>query len=177
MIMILLKNLLGYDAIIILLAIINSFLVIPRLKKSSSLLRKNLQNTVYLPVELILESFGQGKKRKIDLHELQELREKEVRNYQLFDTINSLFPLLGILGTIIGLLLMTESNTREVMGNFMVALTSTFWGLVFSILFKAYDASVAPAFYQNGENVKLLFERIDIALGEEKEEDGVIQKK
>lgn len=177
MIMILLKNLLGYDAIIILLAVINAFYVVPRLKKTTRQLRKSLQNTVYLPIELIMDSLRNDGPKRLDLHELQELREKEVKSYHLFDTVNSLFPLLGILGTIVGLLLMTESGSREVMGNFMIALTSTFWGLIFSIFFKAYDAGLSPAYYQNGENVRMLFERIDLGFGEEKVKDGAARKK
>jgi chemotaxis protein MotA len=53
-----------------------------------------------------------------------------------------------------------------VMSNFTIALTSTFWGLVFAIVFKAIDGMIAPVFYQNQENLQLLYERIDTAYGE-----------
>lgn len=163
----LLKNLIGYDLFIIILAIVNGLVVIPRLKLCSLTLRKKLQGTIYLPIELILESINSNRNHKIDLHELQELREKEVFYYHMFDTINGIFPLMGILGTIIGLLRMVGMDSAIVMSNFTIALTSTFWGLVFSILYKAVDGIVAPNYYQNQENLQLIYERMDIATREE----------
>jgi len=163
----LLKNLLGYDSLIIILAIVNGALIIPKLKAVSLALRRKLQGTIYLPIEFILESINSNRKKKIDLHELQELREKEVFFYHIFDTINGIFPLLGILGTIIGLLRMVGVDSGIVMSNFTIALTSTFWGLVFSIAFKAIDGMLAPNFYQNQENLQLIYERMDIATREE----------
>jgi chemotaxis protein MotA len=141
--------------------------IVPRLKKYSSTLRKKLQGTIYLPIELILEAVTSKRKNNIDLHELQELREKEVFYYHIFDTINSIFPLMGILGTIIGLLGMVGMDSGIVMSNFTIALTSTFWGLVFSIGFKAFDGILAPDFYQNQENLQLIYERMDTAKREE----------
>lgn len=167
----LLKNLIGYDILIIILAIVNGVLIIPRLKSCSLTLRKKLQGTIYLPIELILESINSNRDKTIDLHELQELREKEVFYYHLFDTINGIFPLMGILGTIIGLLRMVGMDSAIVMSNFTIALTSTFWGLVFSIAFKALDGMLAPNYYQNQENLQLIYERMDIATREDKLND------
>lgn len=163
----LLKNLIGYDILIIILAVVNGVIVIPKLKSCSLTLRKKLQGTIYLPIEMILESINGNRKKKIDLHELQELREKEVFYYHIFDTINGIFPLMGILGTIIGLLRMVGMDSNIVMSNFTIALTSTFWGLVFSIGFKAIDGILAPNYYQNQENLQLIYERMDIATREE----------
>lgn len=167
----LLKNLIGYDILIIILAVVNGVLVIPRLKSCSLTLRKKLQGTIYLPIELILESINSNRKNKVNLHELQELREKEVFYYHMFDTINGIFPLMGILGTIIGLLRMVGMDSSIVMSNFTIALTSTFWGLVFSIAYKAIDGMLAPNFYQNQENLQLIYERMDIATREERMDD------
>ena len=163
----LLKNLIGYDILIIILALVNGALVIPRLKSCSLSLRKQLQGTIYLPIEMILQSINSHKKNKVNLHELQELREKEVFYYHMFDTINGIFPLMGILGTIIGLLRMVGMDSSIVMSNFTIALTSTFWGLVFSIVYKAIDGMLAPNYYQNQENLQLIYERMDIATREE----------
>ena len=158
-----LKNLIGYDLLIILLAIINGLLIVPKLRSISSKLRKKLQGTIYLPIEMILESIQRGTKKDVNLHELQELREKEVFYYHIFGTINGIFPLMGILGTIIGLLRMVGLDSSMVMGNFTIALTSTFWGLIFSIVYRAVDGMVAPIFYQNQENLQLIYERMDVA--------------
>jgi biopolymer transport protein ExbB len=161
------KNLLGFDAIIIVLALFNAFYVIRKLKETTTSLRKRLQTTVYLPIERLLSLMDAPKDKELNLHELQSLREKELVYYHLFATLNSLFPLLGILGTIIGLLRMVGMENQLVMANFTLALTSTFWGLVFSIIFKAIDGMIAPNFYQNQENLQLLFERMDDGIRKE----------
>ena len=152
------KNLLGYDGLIVLLAIVNGIYIIPKLKASGYRLRKELQGTVYAPIHMFYES---KESSSINLHDLQDLREKEVLFYHIFDTINGIFPLMGILGTIIGLLRMVGMDTTLVMSNFTIALTSTFWGLVFAILFKAIDGTIAPVYMQNQENLQMIFERID----------------
>lgn len=165
MVLSILKNLLGYDLLIIALAVVNVLYVIRKLNDISKALRGKLQSTVYLPIEVLLKAGINDKSNttagKVDLHELQALREKELVYYHLFNTINGIFPLLGILGTIIGLLRMVGVDSQMVMSNFTIALTSTFWGLVFSIVFKAVDGKIAPTYYQNQENLQLLFERMD----------------
>lgn len=161
-----LKNLLGYDLLIIILAIVNGFFVLNKLRKTSVSLRRQLQGTIYLPIEMLLNTVQNSSKKSLNLHRLQELREKEVFYYHIFDTINSVFPLMGILGTIIGLLRMVGFESEMIMNNFTIALTSTFWGLIFAIGFKAVDGIVAPMFYQNSENLQLIYERLDMALGE-----------
>lgn len=90
------QNLLGYDILIILLAIFNGFFVISRLRKTSNQLKRQLQGTIYLPIEMLLEKVQKGKRQSLSLHDLQALREREVFYYHVFDTINSVFPLMGI---------------------------------------------------------------------------------
>ena len=52
-----------------------------------------------------------------------------------------IFPLLGILGTVTGLMLQIQSSDIEGMMNSLdVALTTTFWGLIFAIGLKLLDA-------------------------------------
>lgn len=153
------KNLIGYDGIILLLALVNGIYIVPKLKSHGYRLRKALQGTIYAPIHMFYDT--NQPKQTIDLHELQDLREKEVLYYHVFDTINSIFPLMGILGTIIGLLRMVGMDTSLIMSNFTIALTSTFWGLVFAIIFKAVDGTIAPVYMQNQENLQMIFERID----------------
>ncbi len=158
-----LKNLIGYDFLIICLALFNGLWIVQRLRGVSGKLRQKLQGTIYLPIEFILESIKANNEKKINLHELQSLREKEVFYYHLFTTVNGIFPLMGILGTIIGLLGMVGMESSMIMNNFTIALTSTFWGLIFSIGFRALDGMLAPVFYQNQENLQLIYERMDLA--------------
>jgi len=156
-----LKNLVGYDGLIIILAIGNGVFIIPKLRSISYELRRQLQSTVYTPIEVLLQEKSINSKKSLDLNELQNLREKEVFYYHIFDTVNSIFPLMGILGTIIGLLRMVGMDTELVMSNFTIALTSTFWGLVFAIAYRAVDGIMVPVYYQNQENLQLIFERLD----------------
>ncbi len=166
-----LKNLIGYDFLIICLALFNGIWIVHRLRVTSGMLRQKLQGTIYLPIEFILESIRANQDKKINLHELQALREKEVFYYHLFGTVNGIFPLMGILGTIIGLLGMVGMESSMIMSNFTIALTSTFWGLVFSIGFRALDGMLAPVFYQNQENLQLIYERMDLASRKDDEDE------
>ena len=47
----------------------------------------------------------------------------------------------------------------NVQGNFYAALTSTFWGLVFGIVFKFLDGIVSAKIEDNEKNVQLFLER------------------
>ena len=65
--------------------------------------------------------------------------------YNLFLTLISIFPLLGMFGTVMGLLNVdfVAGNMDNVKANFFTALTSTAWGIIFSIVFKIINALVA----------------------------------
>ena len=53
----------------------------------------------------------------------------------------SVFPLLGILGTVAGLMLQVHGGGIEAMMNSLnTALDTTFWGLIFAILLKVIEA-------------------------------------
>ena len=66
--------------------------------------------------------------------------------------ITGIFPLLGILGTVVSLLGLV-SDMNNVAGNFYGALTSTFWGLIFAILFKFLDGIISPEIESNEKSV------------------------
>lgn len=85
--------------------------------------------------------------------------EKDIRNqqpinrvhqilsvfYTLFVTFISLFPLLGMFGTVRALLELDLSGDLEMIKlKFFNALTSTAWGIIFSILFKTVHAVFQP---------------------------------
>lgn len=71
-----------------------------------------------------------------DLHKMHSLHD-------CYLGITSLFPLLGMLGTVVALIPMVKEIGNSVQANFFVALTSTFWGLLFSIISKAFDLLVS----------------------------------
>lgn len=65
--------------------------------------------------------------------------------YEVFQTGISIFPLLGMFGTVKALLNMDFTN--DLAGaqlRFFDALTSTAWGIIFAIIFKIVNAVLAP---------------------------------
>ncbi|MBR1739994.1 MAG: MotA/TolQ/ExbB proton channel family protein [Ruminococcus sp.] len=98
-----------------------------------------------------------------DLHGIRESEITSMRNqtgrlYSLFVNLTGIFPLLGILGTVISLLGMV-SDMNDITGNFYGALTSTFWGLVFAIVFKFLDGIISAKIEDNEKTVALYLER------------------
>lgn len=64
------------------------------------------------------------------------------KSYTIFLTIISIFPLLGMLGTVFGLLGLdlAAGDMENIKNNFFIALTSTAWGIIFSVFYKILDA-------------------------------------
>ena len=62
--------------------------------------------------------------------------------YNLFCNLTGTFTLLGILGTVLALIHLVDS-TAEVDLEFLGALTSTLWGIIFTILFKILDSAIS----------------------------------
>lgn len=82
--------------------------------------------------------------------------------YTLFVTMISIFPLLGMLGTVFGLLGLdlASGDMDNIKNNFFVALTSTAWGIIFSVIFKVLHAWIADNVEEQIETVKKLAEEI-----------------
>lgn len=162
-------NLLGFDMVIFLLAIVTGFIYF-KTKRSAEKLYKKLHLTVFVP--------NGGVSRKEADRDIKTLRESDVvdmrnqtgRLYSLFVNLTGIFPLLGILGTIISLLGMVN-DMSDIQGNFYGALTSTFWGLVFAIIFKIFDGIVSAKIEDNEKNVQLYLERNNpVSADDEKEQ-------
>lgn len=62
--------------------------------------------------------------------------------YTLFSNLTAVFPLLGILGTVISLMRLTGAD--DISANFGMALRTTLWGLIFAIFFKLLDSWISP---------------------------------
>lgn len=150
-------NLWGYDILIFLAAVFTA-VVYRKLKYSADKLYKKMHLTVFVP--------DSGASRREADKDISGLREQDIvamRNntgklYSLFVNLTGIFPLLGILGTVISLLGLVADNTN-VTGNFYGALTSTFWGLVFAIIFKFLDGIVSAKIEDNEKSVELYLTR------------------
>ena len=66
-------------------------------------------------------------------------------------------------------LLPMVAELTDLQQNFFAALTSTFWGLVFAIIFKLLDGFLSARLEDNDKNVNLLLERRQLL----KEEEGL----
>lgn len=101
-----------------------------------------LEQTVYpkgnrrdnIPAELALSDK--------DCERLRDSTCKASMAYSFFANTTAVFPLLGILGTVVSL--MNLSGTDDLSANFSSALLTTFLGLVAAIIFKLMDAGLAP---------------------------------
>lgn len=161
-------NLLGFDMIIFIVAVCNAAVYYFTKKSANELYRK-----MHIPVFVPDQSESKAEAEK----ELSRLRESDVVNmrnrtgklYSVFVNLTGIFPLLGILGTVVSLLSLVE-DMADVQGNFYGALTSTFWGLVFAIVFKLLDGVVSAKIEDNEKNVQLYLERNSIAAGEKRAE-------
>ncbi len=81
-----------------------------------------------------------------------------IRFYTFFTTTITIFPLLGMLGTVCGLLGLdlATGDMDNIKDNFFLALTSTAWGIIFSVIFKMLNAFISDGVEEQIENAKRL---------------------
>lgn len=141
---ILFSNLYDYDAIIFVAAVINLFVyffTVGRAKKLYSVMH---------PTARAKNSLNEAR--------IVNMREAATSAYAVYINITAIFPLLGILGTVMSLLNMA-SDMSNVQTNFFGALTSTFWGLIFAIFYKLIDSRPAALIEDNEKTVAFFLER------------------
>ena len=79
--------------------------------------------------------------------------------YSLFVNLITIFPLLGMFGTVASLLelnFMDDNALLNSRNSFFDALTSTAWGIVFAIIFKVFNAFISNHAEDNIEKVSEL---------------------
>lgn len=83
--------------------------------------------------------------------------------YTLFVTTISIFPLLGMFGTVIGLLGLdlATGDMENIRANFFIALTSTAWGIICSVFFKILHAFTADYVEEQIETAKKLTDNLE----------------
>lgn len=165
-------NILGYDMIIFITAVFTGFVYF-FLKKSADRLYRKLHLTVFVP-----DGDGSRKEADDDISGLREtdivtMRKQTGSLYSVFVNLTGIFPLLGILGTVTSLLGLV-ADTSDITGNFYGALTSTFWGLIFAIIFKFLDGIISAKIEDNEKNVALYLERNSAKTVPEHEKEKVL---
>ena len=154
-------NILGLDGFIIIITLLNIFVVGNVTRKHSANAEKSMRKVVYKPIGDIVEKIGKGEKEeKLDLHQLKSVIEQQQAWYQIFISITSVMPLLGILGTVISLLNVTALEQAVIQANFLTALSSTFWGIVGAIICRVIEGTLTPAVERNQDNFDLLINKI-----------------
>ena len=155
-------NLLGYDLIIILTAIgtLGYFLFI---RLHSNKVYNMIHTKGYRPDDVLDKGEAapptkeEIKQTKINLRKMRETSDKY---YSMFTNLTGIFPLLGILGTVISLIPMVQ-DMANMQHNFFVALTSTLWGLVFAIFFRVMDAMLSPHIERNNRGIDDYLEKLE----------------
>ena len=148
------KNIIGFDGFIFIVAAVNIFIFISA-RRAAARLYNCMHRQVYTPM-----AEEEIKEMEQEISSLSEkkvsgLRERAESRYTLYVNITGIFPLLGILGTVISLLGMVGSPD-SVTNGFFAALTSTFWGLVFAIGFKFADGFISSKL-DDGERAAELY--------------------
>ena len=136
---VLFNNVMGFDAIIFFAATVNALLFVTIFIKITSIHgnlnpTQNMSLPVFIPPDL----------SPIQLQELDSKCKSADSRYSIFIAITSMFSLLGILGTVISLIgLVGGDLTEATQQGFFAALTSTFWGVFFALIYKFLDAFVS----------------------------------
>lgn len=88
-------------------------------------------------------------------------RAKSNSLYVGFTNVVAIFPLMGLLGTVISLIPMVGEMDTDL---FFMALTSTFWGIVFAIIFKVFNGFLQARVEENNELVQTYLLRKDASM-------------
>lgn len=98
----------------------------------------HISNTIAHTVEKSFEPESEMKLKKENYYWLE-------KSYTLFITLITIFPLLGMFGTVKSLLELDMSGDMSALkNNFFQALTSTAWGIICAVFFKIINANFQP---------------------------------
>ena len=92
-------------------------------------------------------------------------------SYSVFVTLITIFPLLGMLGTVKSLLVLNFVDENAIMNarnSFFDALTSTAWGIIFAIIFKVVNAVISKHTEDNIEKVSELINSKAVNIDDQK---------
>lgn len=156
-----LKNILGYDGLIIVAAIVNFivfwFCLMYTNKIYNHFNRKDHVSNLQQEQKLAIGKTTIKKDNTMTDEELLANREKMNCLYTWYTNITSIFPLMGMFGTVLSLLSMMDLIGTEATGAFFEALTSTFWGIIFAMIYKAVDSFISYKIDDNEKHMEYIF--------------------
>lgn len=102
--------------------------------------------------------------------ELIFLRRRMNSSYIVFENITTIFPLMGLLGTVVSLIPMVNTISTGDVSLFFSALTSTFWGIVFAIISKIVNSFVESSVDEAERNIQNFLDRYSTMVRKSNEE-------
>ena len=105
---------------------------------------------------------GQQAEMKITGSLIDDLNKNSIsamKSYTWYANITAIFPLLGIFGTVVSLMNLSGSN--DISANFAAALSTTFWGLVFAVIFKLADSPISAELERALDDADYLIHQYD----------------
>ncbi|MBQ2802314.1 MAG: MotA/TolQ/ExbB proton channel family protein [Lachnospiraceae bacterium] len=155
------ENLLGFDWIIFVMAGINVIMYIKVLDRANRVYShfnaKDQIANLNEEAKKALKENTKKEKHRLTANELLKYREKMNKYYALYSNLTTMFPLLGMLGTVVSLIPMVNSIGAAATESFFAALTSTFWGIIAALIFKGLDASVSYKIEDNEKHMEYIF--------------------
>ena len=156
------NNFISFDFLIFILAAVNVYFLVHSLGQSRAI-AAILYPKGYLPGGW--DSYGEMKRHYDEVMNLKgeqtliEHRRRMNLSYTIFENITTIFPLMGLLGTVISLIPMVKSIGTIEQGLFFSALTSTFWGIVFAIIFKGINGYLEAGISEAEKNIQIFLDR------------------
>ena len=155
-----LHNLLGFDGLILVAAACNVVAFLNTRNKTNRVYYHfNAQDKlIHLPkdVKKAIKASAKAEQKKLTVNELLEYREQMNCSYAFYCNFTTMFPLLGMLGTVVSLIPMVNLIGTETHGAFFAALTSTFWGIVAALVFKFLDSFISYKIEDNEKHMEFL---------------------
>ena len=162
MLKIIFQNFLSFDFIIFIMALVNTVILVQTIRFSKKLY-DSLNPYCWIPGgEASLREI-QGKfarHSRVDSEaDIIRLRRSMNAFYVVYENLTAIFPLLGLLGTVVSLIPLVNSMGEVPTGLFFSALTSTMWGIIFAIVFKLANGYVASGIEDNEKNIDIYLQR------------------
>ncbi len=155
-------NFLTFDFIIFILALANVYVLVMTIRYSRRLYDA-LNPYCWIPggEASLKEITGKFTRRmRVDSEtDIIRLRRSMNASYVVYENLTAIFPLLGLLGTVVSLIPLVDDMGEVATGMFFSALTSTMWGIIFAIVFKVANGYVASGIEDNEKNIDIYLQR------------------
>ena len=144
--------------LIILLAFLFNFFIYAKVWIGTKKIQKTLrtQDAKHVDVSEIYKNLSKDYEPKISFKNLENDSRKINKVFDLYISITSIFPLLGILGTVLSFIKITDFTYEIISNNFSNALSSTLFGLSAAIFFKVLEGIISGTIEDNNYIIDFL---------------------